>query len=412
MKLPSEVIPKFIISLERDKERAQYLKQEVYPKITNYFKCKAFDGENDDPNPILQENNIFIAEHFISKCTAGQLGCFLSHFQIWKYISNNNIEMAIILEDDVKLYKNFNRVIDLVFDNLPIKFDYVQLFIHPDKLKTEYLNGNEGDLIPAEENSGTVAYLISLRGARRLIKLTQLLKIQAPVDKQIYFYIERHFIKGYMVKKPFLITQGEIMPNRAIYNNSFKSNVWYSKRLFPNNKIEKKYIKPAGFDEQEINDLDKEIEKSGITNIVTQKVADDIKQTETTHVAPKEEIVQPTSEVKPIEDVKQVEEVNAVEEVKPVEDENTPTIDLSPKIVLKEIEKLNEKKSQDIAITISPIDTINDDVDQLLDLSSKVNEQKYEPRIELKIERNEEDDIVSAIIGRLREKDFSLDETL
>lgn len=400
MKLPSEVIPKFIISLERDKDRALYLKQEVFPKITNYFKCKAFDGENDDPNPILQENNISIAEHFISKCTAGQLGCFLSHFQIWKYISTNNIEMAIIMEDDVKIYKNFNRVIDLVFDNLPIKFDYVQLFIHPDKLKTEYLNGNDGDLIPAEENFGTVAYLISLRGARRLIKLTQLLKIQAPVDKQIYFYIDRHFIKGYMVKKPFLITQGEIMPHRAIYNNSFKSNVWYSKRLFPNTKIDKKHIKPAGFDEQELKDLDKEIQNS--VNFVATESKNELEEVTPMILELK------TADVKQ-DDTKPVEIKN--EELKPVE-ESEPVIDLSPKVVLKEIEKMNENKAQDVVITITPIDTIHDEADSTIDLTAKVNEQKYEPKIEMKIEQNEEDDIVSAIIGRLREKDFSLDETL
>ena len=59
MKLPSEVIPKFIISLDKNKERQEYLKKEVYPKIINYFKCSAFDAELDDANEILKDNNIF-----------------------------------------------------------------------------------------------------------------------------------------------------------------------------------------------------------------------------------------------------------------------------------------------------------------------------------------------------------------
>lgn len=276
MKTPSEVIPKFIISLEKNKERSNYLNNEVLPKILNHFKCKAFDGELDDPNPILEDNNIFIAEHFIEKCNVGQLGCFLSHFQIWKYIANNNLELAIILEDDVKIYKNFNRIINKIFENLPVKFDYVHLFIHPDKLKIEYLESKEGDIIPAEDNFGTVAYLISLRGAKRLIKLTQLLKIQAPVDRQINFYIQHNFIKAYMVKKPFLITQGEIMPNRSVYADSFKSNIWYSRKLLDKNSINLKYIKPAGFTDEDILKLDKEIEESKkinnhITSITTSR---------------------------------------------------------------------------------------------------------------------------------------------
>jgi hypothetical protein len=63
MKLPSEVIPKFIISLgQKHKERQDYLKKEVYPKLTNYFKCAAFDAELDDANEILKDNNIFLSD--------------------------------------------------------------------------------------------------------------------------------------------------------------------------------------------------------------------------------------------------------------------------------------------------------------------------------------------------------------
>ena len=82
MKLPSEVIQKFIISLDKNKERQDYLKKEVYPKLTNYLKCAAFDAELDDANEILKDNNIFLTDTFYEKCNEGQLGCFLSHFQL------------------------------------------------------------------------------------------------------------------------------------------------------------------------------------------------------------------------------------------------------------------------------------------------------------------------------------------
>lgn len=259
MKLPSEVIPKFIISLDKNKERQDYLKKEVYPKLTNYFKCAAFDAELDDANDILKDNNIFLTDTFYDKCSEGQLGCFLSHFQLWKYIIKSNLDLAIILEDDVKIYNNFNKIIDTVYENLPVKFDYVHLFIHPDKQNIQYLEGKDGDIIPAEDNFGTVAYMVSLRGAKRLVKLTELLKIQAPVDRQINFCIQHNFIKAFMIKKPFLLTQGEIMPNRAIYENSFKSTIWYSKKLKDVKKIKEEFIKIAGFTDQDIEQIDREI---------------------------------------------------------------------------------------------------------------------------------------------------------
>jgi GR25 family glycosyltransferase involved in LPS biosynthesis len=259
MKLPSEVIPKFIISLDKNKERQEYLQKEVYPKLTNYFKCAAFDAELDDANEILKDNKIFITNTFYDKCSEGQLGCFLSHFQLWKYIIKSNLDLAIILEDDVKIYSNFNKTIDTIYENLPVKFDYVHLFIHPDKQNIQYLEGKDGDIIPAEDNFGTVAYIISLRGAKRLVKLVELLKIQAPVDRQINFCIQHNFIKAFMIKKPFLLTKGEIMPNRAIYENSFKSTIWYSKKLKDTKKINEEFIKIAGFTDEDIERIDREL---------------------------------------------------------------------------------------------------------------------------------------------------------
>ena len=262
MKSPSEVIPKFIISLDKNKERQDYLKKEVYPKMTNYLKCAAFDAELDDPNDILKENNIFLSDTFYDKCSEGQLGCYLSHFQLWKHIIKSNIDLAIVLEDDVKIYNNFNKNIDTIYENLPVKFDYVHLFIHPDKQNIQYLDGKDGDIIPAEDNFGTVAYMVSFRGAKRLVKLTELLKIQAPVDRQINFCIQHNFIKGFMVKKPFLLTQGEIMPNRAIYENSFKSTIWYSKKLKDVKKVREEFIKLAGFTDEDVEKIDKELLES------------------------------------------------------------------------------------------------------------------------------------------------------
>ena len=164
-----------------------------------------------------------------------------------------------MLEDDVKIYNNFNKIIDTIYENLPVKFDYVHLFIHPDKQNIQYLEGKDGDIIPAEDNFGTVAYMISLRGAKRLVKLTELLKIQAPVDRQINFCIQHNFLKAFMIKKPFLLTQGEIMPNRSIYENSFKSTIWYSKKLKDVKKIRDEFIKLAGFTDDDILRIDKEL---------------------------------------------------------------------------------------------------------------------------------------------------------
>ena len=340
MKPASETITKFIISLERDKERNAYLQKEVYPKLTNYYKCKAFDGENDDVNQVLLENNIYLADTFYEKCNTGQLGCFLSHFQLWKHIVEKNIDLAIVLEDDVKIYKNFNKIVDTIFANLPVKFDFVHLFTHPDKQKIEYLEAADGEIIPAEDNFGTVAYIVSLRGAKKLIKLTSMLKIQAPVDRQINFYIEHNFLNAYMVKKPFLLTQGEIMPNRSVYNDGFKSNIWYTRKLNETTLVDPQFIKHAGFSDEDITNLEQQIAK--------QKMPE-----------------------------KNIENN--------VENEVTPPAENAEQKSLSENVDEPESPKEDMIITKTPEPELIDE---------KIKEQKVD---------DEEDKIVSSIIGKLNE---------
>jgi GR25 family glycosyltransferase involved in LPS biosynthesis len=242
-----------------------------------------------------------LTDTFYDKCSEGQLGCFLSHFQLWKHIIKSNIDLAIVLEDDVKIYNNFNKNIDTIYENLPVKFDYVHLFIHPDKQNIQYLEGKDGDIIPAEDNFGTVAYIISLRGAKRLVKLTELLKIQAPVDRQINFCIQHNFIKAFMIKKPFLLTQGEIMPNRAIYENSFKSTIWYSKKLKDAKRVREEFIKLAGFTDEDVERIDREllaskqkVEESNVTEedpVIIKKIEIDILEKEQEQESEEEQIL-------------------------------------------------------------------------------------------------------------------------
>ena len=388
MKPPSETIPKFIISLERDKERTAYLQKEVYPKLTNYLKCKAFDGEKDDVNACLSENNIFIADSFMEKCNVGQLGCYLSHFQLWKYLVEKKINLAIVLEDDVKIYKNFNKMIDSIYENLPVKFDFVHLFTHPDKQKMEYLEGKDGEIIPAEDNFGTVAYMISLRGAKKLIKLTSMLKIQAPVDRQINFYIEHKFINAYMVKKPFLITQGEIMPNRGVYNNSFRSNIWYTKRLNETNIVDPQFIRQPGFSDEDVNKLEEELEKQKMQEkIVENKVEE--KEIPLQNESAEQKTVSETVDEPESPKVETIH-INGLNEEQPENLQTTqdqPNNELQPKEEQPNVELQPKEEQPNVEL-------------QPKEEQPNVELQTTE---ELVLEEDEEDKIVTSIIGKLNE---------
>ena len=47
---------------------------------------------------------------------SGEIGCFLSHLEVWKHMIENNISYAIVLEDDSIIDKHFFKLIhDIIF---------------------------------------------------------------------------------------------------------------------------------------------------------------------------------------------------------------------------------------------------------------------------------------------------------
>ena len=253
-------IPKFIVLLQRDEERCNYIHKNVLPKLNNHYVCNAVDCQKDNMQEILDENELTISEEFKEKCRTGQLACFLSHYKIWQIIAENNLDYAIVMEDDIKIFDNFNENINKVFNNLPVKFDYVHLFLHPSKIDDDYDDEEEGSIRHAVENFGTVAYIITKRGAKKMLKITNFLGIHAPVDRQINFYVENNIIKAYMVKKPFVLTFGDLLPNKNLYKNGFKSNIWYSEKLegssIKNKNLQGK-INKINDDKKEVADITK-----------------------------------------------------------------------------------------------------------------------------------------------------------
>lgn len=41
--------------------------------------------------------------------TLGEIGCFLSHFNVWKEVVDNGYEVVLVLEDDIR-FESFFRV--------------------------------------------------------------------------------------------------------------------------------------------------------------------------------------------------------------------------------------------------------------------------------------------------------------
>lgn len=113
----------------------------------------------------------------------GEIGCYLAHYRLWQHIVSNNIQHALILEDDANLTPSNANVdrIDKMFDEIDRnRFAYDVLYLGNS-------SGGTGKRYPGTElaapqtSQGTFSYCVTLEGAQKLVKL--MMPMRAPVDE-------------------------------------------------------------------------------------------------------------------------------------------------------------------------------------------------------------------------------------
>jgi hypothetical protein len=233
----SSLIPKFIIC-----KKGTNL--DNLP-VANYFRINEFDSLTTDANDILLKNELFITKTYAEQGSAGDFNRFITHFLVWKYIYDNGLEYAIIIEDNVRIFASMNKNINSILANVPELFDYVGLY-----LNNRDLEQSNGELEIATEAHQPHAYLITLNGARRLLKLTRLWKINRSLDKQIFHYIKQKFLRGYSIKKQFL----------------YSNKIDYKPVLIKG--IKEENIRPDGLTMKEVQEIEEELMKFKQTGVI------------------------------------------------------------------------------------------------------------------------------------------------
>ena len=170
----------FCILLKSDKKRLNHVISHVLKEIPSLRIIPAIEGKTNQLEYYLQDRKI--NEKFLKFCKRGQLACLLSHLELWKTMVEEDIEEAIIFEDDVKLPNNFNV-------DIPKDADFVYLYIHPKSKKED-----NKQMIRGYKTYGTVAYYIKKELASEFITFFE--KITTTVDDSISWYLD-YYKKNY-----------------------------------------------------------------------------------------------------------------------------------------------------------------------------------------------------------------------
>ncbi len=262
----------YIVTLQHEEERVNWVKSHLIPNIKVLFPNPSnsnisiyfgVDGRRMCiPEITWWVNNNYLPENYkINPAEGipfrqGQIGCALSHIRIWEEMYLNKVPYACILEDDAKINISNqlpnnqppnnqppnnpeSNLMDQIINELPSDWDHCNLYHHPKFLKelndpTLQLSDDKNLIIKGVPMWGTVGYLISHRGVRKLLKYTK--PIFNTIDEMIKYLITKNIIKSYTIKVPFIDTVGHIVSNTNTNTNNnqinneikIKSTIWSS----------------------------------------------------------------------------------------------------------------------------------------------------------------------------------------
>lgn len=156
-KMRPDLLTSFIIQLDRIPERVQHVKEHLMSMAPCGHVVHAVDAQSNDIEDYLDAYpEVRIRWTWPHSSFRGQLGCYLSHIEVWRQMVETKQPWALVIEDDVLLPDDFDAVLTTLFKCLPEDFELVALGV------------------------GTTGYVISLPCAQKLLQSCQV--VRAPID--------------------------------------------------------------------------------------------------------------------------------------------------------------------------------------------------------------------------------------
>nr|XP_055058827.1 procollagen galactosyltransferase 2 isoform X3 [Misgurnus anguillicaudatus] len=133
--------------------------------------------------------------------TKGEVGCFLSHFNIWKKVVELQQQQVLVLEDDVRFQPDFKSRLSIIMEDVKqsgLEWDLIYVgrkrlqIKHPE----HWVEGVHSKVSP-DYSYWTLGYALSLQGAQKLLDAKPLSKM-LPVDEFLPVMFNKHPKKEYM----------------------------------------------------------------------------------------------------------------------------------------------------------------------------------------------------------------------
>ncbi|KAF5302672.1 hypothetical protein FQA39_LY10168 [Lamprigera yunnana] len=185
----------YMINLLRRSDRRNRMYScfdELGLKVTTF---NAVDGKKLSEGDL--ENITFMPDYadpyHKRQMTLGEVGCFLSHYNIWKEVVQNRFETVLILEDDIRFEAYFRAKVERVLEELKVIGNWDLVYFGRKRLQEKdepFIEGSQM-LVKVGYSYWTLGYILSLNGAQKLLDAKPLNNL-VPVDEYLPILFNRH----------------------------------------------------------------------------------------------------------------------------------------------------------------------------------------------------------------------------
>ncbi|WP_227006570.1 glycosyltransferase family 25 protein [Shewanella donghaensis] len=221
----------FVINLDESVERLENIKLQFAALGLEFERVSAVKGKelSDGKRKQVFDLKSNLSKYY-KKLNDGEIGCYLSHILCWEKIQQQQLDYALIIEDDAVISES---IIDFMTfaNNTHHEWDYIALshgrklkkIINPFKINQELVVGQTLKL-----PSTTTGQFISFSGAEKLLENAY--PISRPVDMDIQYWFEKS-LRCFVVR-PFPVQHGdfgsdinEIVDRRTVEKKRLK-RIW------------------------------------------------------------------------------------------------------------------------------------------------------------------------------------------
>ncbi|KHJ75106.1 LPS glycosyltransferase, partial [Oesophagostomum dentatum] len=184
----------YMINLKRRPERRARMEQifEILGIDATYWE--ATDGQELPGDIIYEVLPGYMDPYHKRPIKAGEIGCFLSHYRIWKDVIDRKLSRVIVFEDDLRFSEDgMERVKEVLEDLDGSKMEWDLIYLGRKRLADQ-----EELWVPGHRHLSTVGYsywtlgyILSNEGARRLLAAKPL-EALLPVDEYLPIMFNKH----------------------------------------------------------------------------------------------------------------------------------------------------------------------------------------------------------------------------